>query len=191
MKTIGLIGGIASGKSFIAELFRQLGAAIINADETGHRVLMLPEVKAAALQRWGQNVFNSDGELDRRKVAKIVFADSPEGRTELDFLERLTHPLISAKTERQQLELRESGCPLCVLDVPLLLEAGLDKNVDSVVFIDCDFSIRLKRVKERGWTEEDLLRREKMQLSLEEKKKSADAVILNNGKTTMACLHYP
>jgi dephospho-CoA kinase len=183
MLTSGLIGGIGSGKSFVADMFRQLGATVINADEAGHKVLFLPEVKAAALQRWGNNVFNSDNEIDRKKVAEIVFADTAERKTELDFLQKLTHPLISAEINRQRQEMQSAGCPLCVLDAPLLLESGLKKNVDYVVFVDADFSVRCQRVKHRGWTEDELLRREKTQLPLDEKKKRADFIINNNGNS--------
>src|SRR5262245_40039116 len=94
MKIVGLLGGIGSGKSTVAEMFRQLGAAVLDADKTGHEVLRQPAIRAAIGGRWGQAVIGPDGEIDRKALAKIVFAPPPEGPRELAELERITHPEI-------------------------------------------------------------------------------------------------
>ena len=91
---IGMMGGVASGKSFVARQLGQCGAAVIDADRLGHEVLRLPEIEAAARQRWGDEIFSTDGQIDRRRLAARVFAATPEGREDLRYLESLTHPRI-------------------------------------------------------------------------------------------------
>ena len=131
MKILGIIGGIGSGKTTASALFRQMGAAIISADDIGHQVLLLPDVKKVALERWGSAVFGDDGEIDRRKLAAVAFADEKE----LSYLKSLTHPLIAEEVHRQRKEYEQSGIQLCLLDAPLLLEAGLDHLVDLIIFV--------------------------------------------------------
>src|SRR5258708_39823979 len=82
MKILGLLGGVASGKSMVAEMFRQLGAGVLDADKAGHEVLRLPAVRAAIGGRWGKDVIGADGEVDRRALAKILFAPPPHGPPE-------------------------------------------------------------------------------------------------------------
>ena len=132
MQTIGIIGGIGSGKSTVAELFRQAGVAVIAADDIGHQVLLLPKVKDAIRNRWGSAVFdNESNEIDRKKLAAIVFADEME----LAYLKNLTHPLIAEEVHRQRKELEQNGTRLCLLDAPLLLESGLEHLADVIVFV--------------------------------------------------------
>lgn len=181
MKTLGLIGGIGSGKSTVASLFRDLGAAVINADEIGHQVLLRHDVKEQARIRWGHSVFDSHSELDRRKLADIVFVDTPSGQCELEFLKSVTHPLIGEGIERQLKHFAQNSYSIVVLDIPLLLEAQWDKSVDNIVFVDASRSTRLERVKKRGWTESEFQSREKAQMPLDEKRSHADWVIRNNG----------
>ena len=178
MKIVGIIGGIGSGKSTAAELFRQLGAAVIDADDIGHQVLLLPEVKEAVQQRWGQTVFGNDGEIDRRALAAVVFTDEKE----LTYLKSLTHPLIAEEVHRQQEEHKQNDVPFCLLDAPLLLESGWDHLVDLIVFVWAPAEIRWNRVKNRGWTESEWQQRESAQFSVEEKKSRADVILDNSGE---------
>ena len=176
MKIIGIIGGIGSGKSTVAELFRQAGAKVIAADGIGHRVLLLPNVKDAIRERWGAAVFDND-EIDRKKLAAVVFADEKE----LAFLKSLTHPLIAEEAERQRKEHEQNGVSLCLLDAPLLLESGWEHLVDLIVFVSAPAEMRWERVKSRGWSETEWRQREAMQLSVEEKSRRAHVVLNNSG----------
>src|SRR6185437_13418712 len=109
MKLIGLLGGVASGKSTVAELFRQLGAEVLDADRVGHEVLRMPAVRAAVGGRWGKDVIGPDGEVDRPALAKIVFAPPPAGPRQLAELERITHPEIRRRLKTEVDEMARRG----------------------------------------------------------------------------------
>ena len=179
MKLLGIIGGIGSGKSTVSALFQQHGAAVISADDIGHQILLLPGVKNVVRKRWGSSVFGTNGEIDRRKLAAIVFADEKE----LAFLKSLTHPLITEEVQRQQEEHEKNGVQLCLLDAPLLLESGLDHMVDLIVFVSAPAEVRWNRVKRRDWSETEWKQRESTQLSVEEKFHRAHIVLDNFGDT--------
>jgi len=177
MKILGIIGGIGSGKSTASALFRQAGAAVISADAIGHQVLLLSDVKKAVHDRWGSAVFSEDGEIDRRKLAAIVFADEKE----LIYLKSLTHPLIAEEVNRQRKDHEQNGVQLCLLDAPLLLESGWEHLADQIVFLNAPAEVRWNRVKSRGWLQTEWHRREAAQFSVEEKKRRAHIILDNSG----------
>lgn len=178
---IGIAGGIASGKSFIAEQLKRKGAAMVSADEAAHEVLKLEEVKRQARQRWGDAIFKSDGEIDRAALGRIVFAASPDGPRQREFLEQLTHPRIGQIIRRRLAALAdEPAAPAIVLDVPLLFESGWNNFCDKIVFVDAPRSVRESRAALRGWTREEFARREVTQQSPETKREQADVVIDNS-----------
>lgn len=179
MLTIGLIGGVASGKSEVARLFAERGAVILNADQAGHEVLQEPEVIERLKERWGSTILNAAGEVHRPAVAAIVFA--PQGEPERRFLNQVSHPRIAARLAAQLQTLRASQCPAAILDAALLLEAGWDSLCDQIVFVDVPEDIRRTRAKARGWDDAELARRERTQLPLETKKLRATAQIDNGG----------
>jgi len=179
MKFLGIIGGIGSGKSTVAELFRQSGAAIIDADGIGHQVLLLSEVKNAVQQRWGSAVFREDSEIDRQALAAVVFADEKE----LAHLKSLTHPLIAEEVKQQREKYAQNGVQICLLDAPLLLEAGWEHLVDQIIFVEASAEVRWNRVKSRGWSETEWRQRETAQLPVKEKKRRADIVVDNSRDT--------
>ena len=181
MQVIGLMGGVASGKSLVAEQLAALGAGVLDADRAGHEALALPEIEAAARQRWSAAAFAADGRIDRARLARIVFAAPPDGPREREYLEQLTHPEIGRLLRQQAEALAAAGTGVAVLDAPLLLEAGWDKLCDRLVFVDAPRQARLARALKRGWTEEDFAARERAQESLDSKRKRADAVIDNSG----------
>jgi dephospho-CoA kinase len=178
---IGLLGGVASGKSFVAHQLKNRGAVVLDADGAGHDVLREEQVKAALRQHWGEHVFGPDGEIDRPAVGRIVFADSPDGPRELKFLEQLTHPRITERLRQQMAEASAAGVPAIVLDAAVMLKAGWDRLCDAVWFVDAPRSVRLQRARQRGWSEEQFAAREAAQESLEEKRRRANAVIDNSG----------
>jgi dephospho-CoA kinase len=181
MHIIGLVGGVASGKSFVARELAALGASILDADKAGHDALKLAEVEHAARARWGDAIFDKEERIVRSRLASIVFAPTAEGRAELKFLEQLTHPLIREDLRRQLAELEASGCRVAVLDAPVMLKAGWNKLCDHVVFVDAPRSMRLDRAKARGWSEAEVDAREAAQESIETKRQAADRIIDNSG----------
>jgi dephospho-CoA kinase len=178
---IGLLGGVASGKSLVAQQFARLGAGLLDADLAGHEVLELPRVRAAVRARWGEAALDPDGRIDRRRLAKIVFADQVDGPREREHLEQLTHPEIGRLLKRQAAALAAAGTGVAVLDAPLLLEAGWEGFCEQLVFVDAPRSARLLRAKARGWSEWDFAAREGAQESLALKRERADVIIDNSG----------
>lgn len=197
---IGLIGGIGSGKSLVARQFAQLGCGIIDADQLARDAYLDPAVRQQILQWWGKAVIKNGGdalgeegvaagsvsgsdshagaELDRRKIAGIVFADPAEKAR----LEGLIHPRVF--DARQVLHKRYQADPKVVAiveDCPLLLEVGLDEQCDALVFVDAPHDQRLARVSAtRGWDAAELDRREKNQIGLDKKADRADYVLKND-----------
>jgi dephospho-CoA kinase len=179
MQILGIIGGIGSGKSTASALFRQCGAAVIDADVIGHQTLLLFQVKESARQRWGSVVFGADGEIDRRTLATIVFADEKE----LAYLKSLTHPLIAEEVHRQREHHERNGVEICLLDAPLLLESGWESLVDQIIFISAPAAVRWERIQNRGWPETEWRQREAAQFSAAEKERRANVVLDNSGST--------
>lgn len=182
MLTIGLIGGVASGKSAVARMLAERGAVILDADQAGHQVLLEPDVLETLVARWGSGILTAAGAIDRSAVARIVFA--PGNETERQFLNRISHPRIAARLEAQLATLRSSHCPAAILDAALLMEAGWDSLCDEIVFVDVPREQRLGRARSRGWDEAELARREATQLPLEVKKMRATQVLDNGGDLT-------
>jgi len=188
MKTIGLVGGVASGKSAVARMFADLGAGVLDADRAGHSVLSDDsDVKQAIRGRWGDAVVGSDGQIDRAKLAACVFASGDAAAGDRQFLEDLLHPRIRARLEDQQRAFAAAGRPAVVLDAPLLLEAGWRPMCDLVVMVDAPREVRVARAMERGWDEGEFTRREAAQWPVEEKRRQADLVLSNAGSLDKLC----
>ena len=174
---IGLAGGIGSGKSHAARVLRELGCAVIDSDEEVRAAYETDEVQRALREWWGDAVFTADGKVDRRAIAGRVF-EFPEQRQRL---EALIHPLVAAARDREMRRAAElSGVLAFVWDTPLLFEVGLNRDCDAVIFVESELGNRLRRVAEsRGWSEAELLRREKFQWPLDKKRHFSDYVVKN------------
>ena len=181
MKIIGLIGGIASGKSAVAAELAALGAVVLDADRTAHGVINLPTVQQTLVDRWGQGVLKSSGEIDRGAVAERVFSDDLKGRAELRFLEETLHPRIREQFQAKLAELAAKGTAVAVIDAPLLLEAGWEKLCDTLIFVDSPREDRLGRAKLRNWTEAEFSKREALQMPIAEKRERSTHVLANAG----------
>jgi dephospho-CoA kinase len=181
MNVIGLLGGIASGKSVVAKELARRGAVVLDADRVGHEVLKRQAVKAAARRRWGEKIFGSDGEIQRPALANIVFARTAEAGLDLEYLEELTHPLIGQELQREIEDARRSGVAAVVLDAPVMLKAGWNEFCDKIVYVEAADDVRRARAEQRGWTREEFERREAAQESLDLKRRLADVVIDNSG----------
>lgn len=175
---IGVVGGIGSGKSRVARILADLGAAWINADDLAHEAYEADDVKAVIRSTWGGEVFLPDGSVDRRKLAKRVFAS----HSDLRRLEMVIHPWIARRRDRIFASLAaRQDIKAFVADSPLLLEANLDAECDFILFVDCRLEIRAERLRtSRGWSQEELARRESRQLPLDFKRDRADVIVTNN-----------
>jgi dephospho-CoA kinase len=178
---IGLLGGVASGKSWVAAQLAQMGAGVLDADRAGHEVLRRTDVEQAARSRWGDSIFTPAGHIDRARLARIVFSQEPRAIAERTFLQQLTHPEIGEVLARQADKFRAAGCRAAVLDAPLLLEAGWDKLCDVLLLVDAPRNVRLARAEARGWSHSDFSAREDAQESLDLKRSRADVIIDNSG----------
>jgi dephospho-CoA kinase len=173
--TIGLAGGIGAGKSRVAALLAELGCVVSDSDADARAVLADPEVIATLRSWWGDDVVGVDGAIDRGKVAGRVFTDVEERRR----LESVLHPRIHERRAA-----RFAAAPpdtrAFVIDAPLLFEAGLDADCDAVIFVDASRPTRLARVAaNRGWSDEELARRESAQWPIDRKRSLATLIIDN------------
>jgi dephospho-CoA kinase len=180
---VGLIGGIGSGKSTVAQAFARRGAKVIVGDALGHEALRQPDVKAKLVERWGPQVLDEAGEVSRRKVAGIVFAKNPGARDELRVLESLVFPWIERRAREEIASARADGqTRLIVLDAAVMLEAGWNSVCDRLVYVDVPRAVRLRRLAAgRGWGPKEVEERERAQLPLTEKATRADDAVDNSG----------
>jgi dephospho-CoA kinase len=177
MFNVGLVGGIGSGKSTVAQILEELGCFVSRSDQTAHELLARTDIKAQLVSWWGKEILARDGQIDRQRVGAIVF-NRPEERTRL---QELLHPLIHEVRAQQRELARQRGHKIFVIDAPLLFEAGLDKECESVLFVDSPRSSRLTRVAaSRGWSEHELDRREGAQLPINEKRARSSNVVIND-----------
>jgi dephospho-CoA kinase len=182
MKIIGLIGGVASGKSRVAQMLVDIGAGLLDADRTGHAVLAEDaEVRAALRRHWGSAVFDENGRIDRAAIADRVFGEGDAADSDRQFLEQLLHPRIGTRLRTKGQEFAAADRPAVVLDAPLLLEAGWQPMCDLILMVDASRETRLARAKHRGWTEAEFDQREAAQLRVDIKRLAADAIISNDG----------
>jgi|WetSurMetagenome_2_1015567.scaffolds.fasta_scaffold139837_2 dephospho-CoA kinase len=177
---IGLLGGIGSGKSSVAAQFARLGCAVVDADAIGHDVLREAAVRQALTARFGDDILDAAGQVDRRRLAEKAFADG-ESVAVLDaIMEPHLWPRVRAAIESA----RQSGAPAVVLDAALILEKGLDNLCQALVYIEVPSDVRRTRAQgARGWTPSETARREAVQVSLEVKQNRADYTIDNSAST--------
>jgi len=181
MIVVGIAGGVASGKSFVSEQLEILGARILDADRVAHEVLLETDVKNSIRRRWGDSVFDNQGEVNRKEVAKIVFSKSPQGAEDLKYLEGLTHPRIGQRLRKQMDEFAsDKKTKVVVLDAAVMFKAGWDRFCDKIIFVDAPRDVRLARAKSRGWSEMNFVAREAAQETLDVKKNHADFVVDNS-----------
>lgn len=173
---VGILGGVASGKSTVARLLGELGAKVIDADRLAMQVLERPAGVEAVRGAFGEAVFAGDGTIDRAALARIVFADADK----LAALTRIVHPPVVE--EVRSLLGKMDSSEIAVLDVPLLIESPFVEDCDLVVFVETALPIRERRARQsRGWSSAEIPRREGHQAPLEEKKRRAHLTVRNDG----------
>jgi dephospho-CoA kinase len=176
---LGIAGGIGSGKSRFAAALGRLGCHVIDSDQRAKAALDRPDVRARLVEWWGERVVGAGGAVDRSVVASIIFGDARERAR----LEALVHPIVRQERAAMIREAALAGARGVVVDAPLLFEAGVDKECDAVVFVDAPLDVRLERVRAtRGWSDEELVRRERAQMPVEEKRARCRYVVDNSGR---------
>jgi dephospho-CoA kinase len=176
---IGLTGGIASGKSTVAQRFTDLGIPVIDADVAARAVVEPGSVGLAqVVERFGSGILDANGALDRRALRDLIFNDSSARRD----LEAILHPLIRAAMERSA---EAAAGPYIVMAIPLLIEGGVDDRVDRVLVVDVDEPVQLQRLMSRdGSSLEQARAILASQASRSARLAAADDVLLNSGTVT-------
>lgn len=179
MRIIGLTGGIASGKSTVAEILKHLGIVVIDADQLAREVVAPGEAPYAAIvAEFGREILNENLTINRAALGKIIFSD-PAARLRL---EAITHPAIGSKAEEELLRLRQEGVPVVVYMAPLLIESGATSRVDEVWVVYVDAGTQLKRVMARDAIDrEEAALKLAAQMPMEVKKLYGSVVIDNRG----------
>jgi len=175
MKVIGLIGGIGSGKSTVAQFLAELGAAVVDLDKVGHEALKPGgEAWERVVNEFGRDVLNVSGDIDRAKLGEIVF----KNHEALLRLNHIIHPVIDNMVNARVEEYRRQGASVVVLEAAAMLEAGRASQVDEIWVTVAPEAAVLGRLGERtGLTEQESKARIRAQLSSEERIKHADVVI--------------
>jgi dephospho-CoA kinase len=185
---LGILGGLAGGKSTVAGLLAGRGAAVIDADRIGHQVIERPEVRAALRSAFGEQILDKSGRIERRLLARAAFGSPQRGPQSgpqgVDVLNGIVHPPILEEIRRRVEEIKRlKEAPLIVLDAALLVETGLDKELcEKLLYVDAPEDVRRRRARdERGIEPEQFEQRARAQASPEEKRKLADYVVTNHG----------
>jgi dephospho-CoA kinase len=180
MLKVGLTGGLASGKTFVAGQLAELGCHVIQADRLGHEVLRRGgEAYDAVIREFGRGILAPDGEIDRKALGKLVFADPAR----LEALNSLVHPPVFRRQQEffDQVE-RQDPLAIAVVEAAIMIESGSHKRYDRLIVAFCPPQMQLRRFMERdGASEEEAKRRLERQLPLAEKRKFADYLIDTSG----------
>jgi dephospho-CoA kinase len=174
---LGLTGAVGAGKSTLAAHLRRLGCAVLDVDGYGHEALDSEPVRSAVAREFGPGALREDGTVDRAAVARAAFADAALRRR----LEGVVHPVVRRRLTAELAAARRRRPRAVVVDCALLFEGGLDVLCDATVVVDAAPAARAARLRSsRGWTADEVRRREAAQLSAEEKAARADRVIRND-----------
>ena len=189
MITIGLTGGIASGKSTVSKELQRLNIPVFDADEVSRNAVAKGSKGLALVaEAFGSEYLTAAGELDRPRVAQLVFSD----KNALHTLEEIIHKMVWEAAESFLAACQEQNSKIAVLDVPLLIECGWHKKVDKVWLVAINRRQQVERAMKRsGMSEAEVNARINAQLSLEDKKLHADVIIDNSGdlSDTLAAVH--
>lgn len=178
IKVIGIAGGIASGKSTIAEMLESLGANVIDADKICHQLINTEDIAQEITKRWGKHLQDNHGKIIRHALAEIVFSD----REEVSTLNSIIHPKAIEQIKSRIAKLQnDAATKAIVLDAALLVESNLIDICDIMLFVDTKKNTCQTRVKNsRKWPLDEIAKREKFQGLLQQKREIADVTINNN-----------
>lgn len=178
---IGLTGGIASGKSTVSKMFKDLGIPVIDADIVARDVVEVGEdAYYKIIEEFGIEITHEDGAINREKLGSIIFTDEQKRKK----LNSIVHPAVRQRMNDLKLSYIKNGEKTLVLDIPLLFESKLTYLVEKIILVYVNPEIQLERLMNRnGLTLEAANARISSQLPLQEKVALADAVLDNNGTT--------
>lgn len=179
LRKVGLTGGIGAGKSIVAVRFASLGASVLDADAVS-RALLEKEgaCYAAVVAAFSPEILLSDGRIDRKKLAGLVFSD-PDARSALN---AIVHPAVETRMHADAERLLSGGAPFVLFDVPLLFESGMDEGMDAVVLVSAEKETCVQRVMARdAVSREEVLSRMTAQMPLLIKRSLADFILENDG----------
>jgi dephospho-CoA kinase len=173
---VGLTGGIGAGKSTVADLFSKRGAVVIRSDELARQVVE-PETPGfrQVISRFGNEIVNDKGSIDRAKLAQVVFNDD----VALKDLENIVHPLVRERTN--QLMSEQTSETIIVNEIPLLLEKKMESLFEFLVIVISNEKNRLERLSQKGVSEDQAKARMAKQVNDQERKAAADFLIVNDG----------
>jgi dephospho-CoA kinase len=176
---VGLTGGIASGKSTVANMFKEMGIEVIDADIEARKAVEIGEAAYEQIVTYfGEGILNDDHTINRSKLAEIIFNDSVKRQK----LNEIVHPDVRRRMNEKKEAAILRGDQVVVLDIPLLFESGLKHMVDVVLLVYVEKDVQLQRLMDRNLlTKEEALARIQSQMPIEDKRKLADKVINNNG----------
>lgn len=180
MIVAGLTGGIATGKSTVAAIFEEAGARLIDADRIAHAAVRKDSTSYRDIvAHFGTDILLRDGEIDRKRLATIIFSHPAEQRA----LEHILHPLVKKEIDRRMSRIRQQAPEsLVIVDIPLLFEADMQRGLDEVIVVYVPERLQLERLMARdGLTEPEALARIRAQIPIESKKALATRVIDNSG----------
>lgn len=179
MIVIGVAGGIASGKTTIAQLFRKLGARILDADNIGHELLQTDTLRGRIRLAFGESVFTREGDVDRRTLGSIIFSSDDARNT----LNRLVRPAIRAEIRRQIALIREDHQEkVIVVDAPLLVDTGPTDLADIVILVTAPTALRKERLIHRNnLSKHEAEQRIAAQVSDTKQARWADYILENTG----------
>lgn len=160
---------------------KSLRLSIVDADQAGHQQLRKPEIRDQLTRVFGNEVLAQDGEIDRRRLASLVFGETPEHNERRELLNQIVRPGIRDDI-RRQISSAPQDVDAIILDAALLLEAGWAVECDALVFVDTPLELRRQRVAiNRGWSADELQKRERSQWDVKRKKAACHFVVDNSG----------
>lgn len=176
MKIIGLTGGIGTGKSTAEEIFKRLGAYVIDADSIVHQLYKQEHIKEKLKQIFTEDIFDNNQDIDRKKVARIVFSD----KTKRKALEEIIHPEVNKYIDEwlNQIE-KNNPDAVAIVSVPLMIETGSYKKYQKIILVYAPKELQIERLIKKGYSYEEAVSRINAQMDIEEKLKYADYVIMN------------
>ncbi|MDI6809716.1 MAG: dephospho-CoA kinase [Candidatus Eisenbacteria bacterium] len=175
---VGVTGGIGVGKSLFCELLRSEGGTIIDADRFGWEILKNDRnVKTELLGCFGEGIIGDDGEIDRKKLALLVFSD----KGKLNKLNAIVHPRLLSGVSEEVARLRKEGCAVIIVDAALISEWKTEKDFDIIVLVTAPRKDRIGRLLEKGMKEKEISDRIDSQTGDDERKETADLIVENDG----------
>ena len=175
MKKIGITGGIGSGKTYVSEVFFSLGIPVFNADVESNRLIRSSEkLKSLLKDSFGHDIY-TNGILDKKKLASIVFSD----KEKLENLNSIIHPIVKQKFKDW---CKQQNSSYVIKEAAILFESSSDKGLDAVICVSAPLNIRIDRaIKRDGSSEKEIKNRIENQISQEEKENLSDYIIVNDG----------